>query len=95
MSKPVVTSPLQEGEYVVCQTYPKPQQVNIERPSSLTGICYRGFDLNQAKEVMALENMGLDYSSVGVCQVIKGQLFELNYNNQPDELLVNPDSDYD
>jgi hypothetical protein len=81
---------LEEGEFVACQTYPPPKVAWVDGRLCVLNLVYRGFDYAQAKQAVGLENMGCDYSSVGVCQVVNGRLFKLNYEGKPDEELENP-----
>ena len=85
-------NPLQEGEYIACQTFPPPKQTWRGTHLSVSDLVYRGFDYKEARKAADTEDMGRDCSIAGVCQVINGQLKKLAYDGFPYENL--DDSSY-
>lgn len=76
----------EEGEYLVCQSYPAPSSVKH------LSIQYRGshYDntFQQARSVADYENMGRDYSCCSVCKVIYGEIWKLDiFQNVQDKLI--------
>lgn len=83
----------EEGEYLVCQSYPKPTSAK-----SLS-IQYRGshYDntFQQARSTADLENMGRDYSLCSVCKVIDGEIWELNiFQEVQGKLIESSDEEF-
>ncbi len=83
-------NPLQEGEFIVCQTYPPPKKAWSENYLSVASLVYRGFDYIEARVAANREDLGRDCSSAGVCKVVNGQIMKVALDGNPYELLENP-----
>jgi hypothetical protein len=84
-------NPLQEGEFIACQTFPPLKKAWDGSCLQVASVVYRGFDYAEAKKAAELEDLGRDCSSAGVCQVVGGELVKLGYDGRPYGKLENPD----
>lgn len=88
--------PVAEGEFITCQTYPKPKQPLTEEGClNVLNLKYRGGDFSEAQRIASADNMGNDYSLAGVCQLVDGVLKVLNWSGEPSEDLAKSPDDYD
>lgn len=81
----------EEGEYLVCQSYPVPKSLKM------LSIQYRGSEYDntfqQARSAADYENMGRDYSFCSVCKVIDGELYTLDIFEEVQGKLIEPDEE--
>jgi len=83
-------NPLQEGEFIACQTFPPPKRVWDGSCLQVASVVYRGFDYAEARKAAELEDMGRDCSSAGVCKVVDGQVMKLALDGHPYAVIEDP-----